>query len=219
MNQIKMNTAEKELYYQGDVIVKYVIEYPEIISSPYELGKQRFNQENRRIALSLKQFAEGEFYRQAKETYEYNKKNGYPIMVYELMKECYITFNYNKLVSLYCDEYTFSGGAHGSTIRSSQNWDLELAKQIPLQDFYPNQPDYILKILQQINEQIAEQIKKEGESIYFPDYCQLVIQTFNLNSYYLIPKGIMIFFQQYDIAPYSSGIREFLIQTKREKMI
>ncbi len=43
MNQIKINTAEKELYYKGEVILKYRIEYPEITTSMYEEGKQVFN--------------------------------------------------------------------------------------------------------------------------------------------------------------------------------
>ena len=116
MNEIKINTAEKELYYQGEVILTYRIEYPEIIDSDYKLGMQIFNHENRKAALDLKEFAEGELYEEAKQTYEYNKKNGYPIMIYELVQECNITYNKKQLVSLYCDEYTFTGGAHGNTI-------------------------------------------------------------------------------------------------------
>ncbi len=214
MNEIKINTAEKELYYQGEVILKYQIEYPEITTSMYEEGKQVFNYENRKNALELKEFAEGELYEQAKQTYEYNKKNGYPIMVYELIRECNITYNRDKLLSLYCDEYTFTGGAHGSTVRKSQNWDLELARQISLQAFSKGNPYFIIDILKQINEQIAKQIE-DGTGAYFPEYCQLVLETFNLESFYLTPKGIIIFFQQYDIAPYSSGIPEFLVQTSR----
>ena len=51
MNKMKMNTAEKELYYQGEVIVRYKIEYPEIINSYYNEGMQIFNHENRKSAL------------------------------------------------------------------------------------------------------------------------------------------------------------------------
>lgn len=214
MNEIKVNTAEKELYYQGEVILKYRIEYPEIVRSIYQEGIRVFNHENRKAALELKEFAEGELYEEAKQTYEYNKQNGYPTMVYELIHECNITYNRDKLLSLYCDEYTFTGGAHGSTVRKSQNWDLELARQIPLQAFSKGNTYFIIDILKQINSQIAKQIEEET-GVYFPEYCQLVLETFNLESFYLTPKGIIIFFQQYDIAPYSSGIPEFLVQTTR----
>ena len=211
MNKIKMNTAEKELYYQGEVIVKYRIEYPEIINSYYNEGMQIFNHENRKSALELKEYAEGELYEQAKQTYKFNKKNGYPIMVYELVRECNITYNQNQLVSLYCDEYIFEGGAHGNTLRKSQNWDLKIAQEIPLQAFSKGNPYFLIDILKQINKKIAEQIES-GVGSYFQEYCQLVLETFNLENYYLTPNGIVVFFQQYDIAPYSSGIPTFLVK-------
>lgn len=211
MKEIKMNTVEKELYYQGEVIVRYRIEYPEIINSYNKEGVQIFNHENRKMALDLKEYAEGELYEQAKQMYEYNKKNGYPIMIYELIRECTITYHQEQLISLYCDEYIFEGGAHGNTLRKSQNWNLEIAREIPLQAFSKGNPYYLIDILKQINNEIAKQIEK-GTGNYFPDYCQLVLETFRLENYYLTPKGIVIFFQQYDIAPYSSGIPTFLVK-------
>jgi hypothetical protein len=124
-NKTKINIAEKQLYYKGEVILKYTIKYPEITQSQYDIGKQRFNHENRQEALKLKEYTEGELYNQAKETYEYNKKNGYPIMIYELYRETNIIYNDDKLISMYFDDYTFTGGAHGTTVRSLQTWDLE----------------------------------------------------------------------------------------------
>ena len=53
MNKIKVHTAEKELYYEGEVIVKYSIEYPEIIETPYLEGKEIFNKYNRKQAIEL----------------------------------------------------------------------------------------------------------------------------------------------------------------------
>lgn len=91
MNELKFHVAEKELYYQGEVIVRYSIEYPEIIASPYEEEKQAFNHENRKRALDLKEFAEGELYEQAKEVYQYNKEHDYPTMVFKLILETKVT--------------------------------------------------------------------------------------------------------------------------------
>ena len=59
--------------------------------------------------------------------------------------------------------------------------------------------------------EIAKQIEA-GTGVYFPEYCQLVLETINFDSYYLTTKGIVIYFQQYDIAPYSSGLPEFVIK-------
>lgn len=70
---------------------------------------QKFNRYNQNIAFNLKLKAETELYKEAVELYKYNKENGYPVMVYEVYKTFEITFNSNNLVSLYSDEYIFSG--------------------------------------------------------------------------------------------------------------
>lgn len=98
-------------------------------------------------------------------------------------------------------------GAHGNTIRSSQNWNLRTGRQLPLSYFYPNNPNYVLDILRSIIAQI-----KENPENYFDNYCELVLETFNLESFYVTPESIAIYFQQYDIAPYSTGIPVFNIK-------
>ncbi len=214
MNEIIERTIRREMEYDGTVILTYRIQYPEIISSNYEYGKQAFNQYNQRKALELKEYSETQLYQEAIETYEYNKKNGYPIMVYEVVLEYTITYNQEYIVSLYSDEYIFTGGAHGSTIRKSQNWDLQAVRQIPLMSFFPNNPYYIIDILKEINKQIQYQ-EENGLNQYFENYCQLVLENFKLENYYITPNYITIFFQQYDIAPYSSGIPIFKIPIRQ----
>jgi len=48
-------------------------------------------------------------------------------------------------------------------------------------------------------------------NIYFDDYEKNVANYFNPKSFYLVPDGIVIYFQQYEIAPYASGIPQFTI--------
>lgn len=205
MNVIKENLIESELKYDNTTILTYKIKYPQITNSRYNLGKDIFNMYNEKIAKDLKKYAEGELYLQAKEVYEYNKKHGYPIMVFEVILETKITYNDDKVLSLYQDQYIFTGGAHGSTVRTSQNWNLYVARQIQLYSLYSN-PYFLLDILRNINLQIANE--KEN---YFDNYCGLVLENFNPTQYYITEKGINIFFNQYDIAPYSTGIPVFLV--------
>lgn len=214
MNTIKKNTLEKNLFYDNQIILKYKIEYPEITESKYSEGAKIFNQKNQKEALKLKQYAETDLYEEAKEIYEYNKKNGYPIMVYEVIQVFEITYNIQNIISMYKDQYIYSGGAHGITTRIPLNWNLEVCKEIPLFCCYPNNPYFILDILKQILNEIQEQIATEG-NIYFDNYCNLVIQTFNPNQFYIVPQGIIIFFNLYDIAPYSTGIPTFLIEKQK----
>lgn len=210
MNKIEKRELKDALKYKDTVILTYRIEYPEIVSSDYEYGKDVFNKYNKEKAFSYENYVKTELYNNAKDLYEYNNANGYPIMVYEIVTDFTVTYNEDAIISLYMDQYVFSGGAHGNTIRSSQNWDLFSGTLLPLYYFYPNDPYFVLEILRSIIEQIRIEIQ-EGVNQYFENYCQLVIESFNPESFYLTKDSISIFFQQYDIAPYSSGIPVFNI--------
>lgn len=207
MNQIRTKVLNGELKYDNTVILTYKIEYPEMIFSFYELGRNIFNRYNRNLAIELENYARNELYKSAIETYKYNKENGFPVMVYELVNAFDVTYNDNFIVSLYMDRYEFTGGAHGNTIRSSQNWNLRTGRQLPLSYFYPNNPNYVVDILKSIISQI-----KENPENYFDNYCELVLENFNLDNYYVTAQDVVIYFQQYDIAPYSSGIPTFNIK-------
>lgn len=210
MNIIKKCEIKNELKYKDTVILTYRIEYPEIISSNYCCGKSTFNKYNKEKAITLENYIKTKLFTDAISTYEYNSANGYPIMVFEVISEFNITYNNKYLVSLYEDKYEFTGGAHGNTIRTSQNWNLQEGSFIPLSSFYPNNPYYLINILKNINSQIKSQIEA-GNDYYFDNYCELVLETFNIESFYVTPSNIVIYFQQYDIAPYSTGIPVFYI--------
>lgn len=210
MNEIETRVLKKELSYKGTVILTYKIEYPEITKSEYDYGKIVFNNYNKSKANRIKEYAEGELFEEAKQIYDYNSENGFPVMVFEVDRNFKVTYNKKAIVSLYTNEYIFSGGAHGITMRESQNWDLRLGEQIELWQLYPNNPYFILDILKQINGQIEKQIES-GSNDYFDNYCQLVLETFKPESFHLEKNNLVIYFQQYDIAPYSSGIPTFKI--------
>lgn len=73
-------------------------------------------------------------------------------------------------------------------------------------DLWPPESTYKLK--EYIEQQIAERLKSNPGS-YFDDYSSLLQTSFNPDSYYLLPGGYVIYFQQYDIAPYATGLPEF----------
>lgn len=208
MYRIVTNVFEKELYYKNTVVLKYKIECPKIIGN--SVGIHRFNRFNFIKAVKLKQYVEKDLFKEAKELYNFNISNGYPLMVYEIVSTFTVTLNKNPYVSLYSDEYIFTGGAHGITTRTSQNWNIQTANQITLNELFDCNCDYVLYILKDINIQIEEQIAN-GSNYYFDNYCSLVLNSIDLNNFYLNNKYMTIYFQQYDIAPYSSGLPTFEI--------
>ena len=210
MNQIENVTLIRELKYNDVVVLKYIIEYPQIVNTKYVYGKVEFNRYNKMKAVELQNEIERDIYEEAVKTYKYNLENGYHFVVYEVVQKYNVTYNIDNILSLYIDKYIFLGGAHGNTIRSSQNWNLRSANMVPLQFFCYENEDYVTYILNQIILQIKKQIEN-GKNQYFENYCELVVENFKVENYYLTPGYIVIFYQQYDIAPYSSGIPTFKI--------
>ena len=205
--QIQKRIIQKELKYENVVVLKYQIEYPRITNESNNIPSMKFNIYNEQIAKQIQRKAENELYKEAVELYKYNKKNNYPIMVYEIYRTFEITLNTNNTISLYADEYVFTGGAHGTTTRTSQTWNMTNGRLINLYELYRGNPYFILDILKEISKQI-----NQNKEIYFEEACCMAIDNFNPQNFYLTTNGIVIYYQQYDIAPYSSGIRTFEIK-------
>ena len=74
--------------------------------------------------------------------------------------------------------------------------------------YHPLTPASLYQLHRSIARQIAKRLRETPGS-YFEDYRSLLRDTFNVNSFYLQPGSGVIYYQQYDIAPYSTGIPEF----------
>ena len=204
MFNIDNKVFQKSLMYDGKVMLKYKIEFPQI------KGYDKFNIINYTQALELQKKCEENLYQDAKNLYEYNKQNNYPFFPFEVVSGYLITYNYDDTISLYYDEYIYSGGAHGNTLRTSQTWRMKEQTLIDLADYFPKEPNYVSKIIEDINLQIDQNIKN-GNNYYFENYCCLTSSKFRVENFYISNGNIIIYYQQYDIAPYSSGILNFLI--------
>lgn len=204
MFNVENRVLQKNLIYNGTVILKYKIEFPQI--KTYD----KFNIINYTQALELQKKCEEQLYNEAKSLYEYNKQNNYPFFPYDVVKEYLVTYNYENVISLYYDEYIYSGGAHGNTIRTSQTWKMKEQRIVSLCECFKDEPNYVSKIIENINNQIGKNIES-GNNYYFENYCCLTSSKFRVENYYLSSGIVYIFYQQYDIAPYSSGILNFAI--------
>ncbi|MFT3985782.1 MAG: DUF3298 domain-containing protein [Lachnospiraceae bacterium] len=109
---------------------------------------------------------------------------------------------------MYTDTYTYTGGAHGNTVRASNTWNLVTGTLIQLGEVYPLTPDSIINLRECIQQQISERLQ-ENPGIFFENYTFLLKDTFNASNFFLQPLHGTIYYQQYDIAPYSTGIPEF----------
>ena len=203
---VKNIVLKDELKYKGTTLLTYQIEYPEFTSACYPLSVAVINKYYQTKALKYKNYCETKLFRIAVEQYKGDIANNFPVRVFDAMMGYTVTYSAACILSLYFDTYEYTGGAHGNTVRSSQTWDLQRCKRIPLSRLFGCGIDYEAIILAFVEKEI-----KKNPDLYFENYKELIRSTFNKKSFYCTPDDIVIYYQQYDIAPYSSGIREFAI--------
>ena len=190
--------------------MKYTIKYPKFISEKYQALTNKLNSLYRTKAVMYERSNIMNLYQMAMVEYEYSIANNFPVRQFEAYVDYMITYNQNCYLSLYFDQYEYAGGAHGLTVRYSDTWNLPKSKRIELSEMFPHRPNYREFIIQSINKQIENEIAN-GNTMYFEDYPKLVNENFKVNNFYLTKEGLVIYFQEYDIAPYASGIPTFVI--------
>jgi hypothetical protein len=134
------------------------------------------------------------------------QKEGWPIRAYEAVADYQVTYSGNDVLSLYVDYYAYTGGAHGSTDRVASTIDLKTGKELQLKDWFKSGDDYE-KI---INTAIKQQMQLDPDQ-YFPETLKEWQGISENQPYYIEDGNLVVYFAQYEIAPYSSGILEFKI--------
>lgn len=209
---------KRSRYYDRIRVLTCAAEYPEFVSKDYPWILNRINQEYRRGSEAFFRQCSTELYAMAVEGYLDAARNGYPFIPYEAEMVFTITYNRACAISLYFDNYQYTGGAHGITTRTSDTWNLNRGTRMRLSDFFPEGDDYEAYVLMRIDEQIAAKIEA-GEDIFFEDPMKLAREYFDEQSFYLTTDGIVIYYQLYTIAPYVSGIVEFLIPWEKGTVV
>lgn len=198
------------LYYDGTPVLKYTLKYPEICSTKFcETAEQLNKYYNTKVILYQK-YRIRELYNLAVEDYQNSIEEEYPFRMYEVYMENTITYNKDCILSMYFDKYEYTGGAHGMTIREGDTWNLSNGERVTLEELYVGDEDLKEYMTSYIIAHIKEEIEA-GNDYYFENYEELVKENFNSRNFYLTKEGVVIFYQHYDIAPYSSGIMTFTI--------
>lgn len=135
---------------------------------------------------------------------EYFKDKPSPLMPYQLYARYKVTNN-SDIISFYIDYYQFSGGAHGITNRIAYNVEKSTGNEIQLKDIFKDNYNY----KDVINKEINRQISKDPDR-YFTGKDGFNGIADNQN-FYIKNNTVVIYFGLYEIAPYASGISEFII--------
>lgn len=201
-------TVQKEFTYDQTTVLTFLATYPEVRLAGSQNIQNRINLYYRAAVRKFYRYAEGPMRRDAIMAYRDSKQNGFPFNTFDAVMKYTVTMNEACHLSTYFDRYEYTGGAHGNTRRFSVNWDLRTGRMLQLSDLFERGENYRKLILDQII-LIAEQNIKENPGIYFDEYRELIVKYFNPESFLLTPTALQIYYQQYEIAPYSTGIVVF----------
>jgi hypothetical protein len=206
---ITTKEMKKKLRYKGTVMLTMEIEFPQV-GLKSRAAQNRINTYYINAVSHFLNYAASELYPQAVTQYRDAQKNGFPFHAHEAVMHDTVTLNQNCTLSTYIDQYTFTGGAHGNTQRFSQSFHLQTGKRLQIADFFGPEWKCCHTLLEYITAAAAAEMKKDP-TIFFENYRELLLEYFDPESFYLKPEGIVVYYQQYEIAPYASGIPVFEI--------
>jgi len=165
---------------------KFDIEYPHFDGMINKVAQEKINgviQE--RVDQFIKGNQDSEFTTTAKMKYE-------------------VHLNEGNLLSFSINSYIYSGGAHGSASLAGYTFDLSTGERYSFKDRF----NFDRAGRDNINRIIAQQIRERDIKIFEP------FKGIGDKPNFYLEEGrkVVIIFQQYEIAPYSSGILKFKLQ-------
>ncbi|MCY6959188.1 DUF3298 and DUF4163 domain-containing protein [Clostridium brassicae] len=133
----------------------------------------------------------------------------FKILPFQANVDYKVSYNRNDFLSLYVDYYQYTGGAHGSTTRKCYNIDLKTGKVLNLKDMFSENSNY----KEIINKIVKTEIQKNPEKYFQEDFQGIADEQ----CFVVEGDDLVIYFQQYEIAPYAAGILEFKIPLSKIK--
>ena len=123
-----------------------------------------------------------------------------------------------KIFSFVVYDSIYQGGAHGMTSGSGYIFDSATGKQLSLADFGDEAAikdaamSYIINTIDESTQEAKDMLYQDDGFIL--GYADNIREAFDGNAcpdYYLDNRGLVLLFQQYQIAPYAAGIISFTV--------
>lgn len=188
--------------------INFDIKYPEVNLSD-EHVKNKINASLKQSVYDFKKYIE-DIYNETNSLYSGDADKSLDTFDYEGSSE----FEYEivgNILSIKMKYVQFTGGAHPMTHVRGFNFDLKTGNDLKLEEIFNDKgkKEYI----DLINKEIMNVINKNPDNYFVEEFKGIGNNT----EYYLTKDGLNVFFQLYEIAPYSAGIPEFLIPYSKIK--
>lgn len=181
----------------------YDIEYPVVSGLMDQLVEESLNQRFKEQVLnhvdSLKKTSQSR-----------------PVDHYSRPYKAYTSFEIKtvspEFISLFGIFGDYTGGAHGNYYANSYNINMITGESVPLDFFFKDDFDY----KQVINGEISNQIKNSpDDTMYFKEKGLRFESIGEMQQYFVEDGNLVITFGVYEIAPYATGIPEFIIPMEK----
>ena len=152
------------------------------------------------------------FKNENKEQIEYAREGGFEPMDidYEYVINTTISYGNNRdIIGCNINWYQYTGGAHGGTLITCRNYRLEDGSVVTLDNYLkPGYKEVLIPVLEKqlLKETGCPDREHLGDYGYFPEVPMFVPDNFEIRQ-----DSIAFIFNQYDIAPYSTGITTLVV--------
>ena len=175
------------------------IEFNDDVYEKYPSLKDRISHFNKTIDDDVKDFKMG--LKEAKESFKERPEYAIP---YEYSNTLSVVMFNDDVLIIANNTYYFTGGAHGSTIVTYLNYDLDKQKDVELKD--------VITDMDKFKEALHKKADEQKEDL-FDDYSETIDKDLadpdKTLTFFIKDGSLVIEFGQYDIAPYSSGLIDF----------
>jgi hypothetical protein len=133
---------------------------------------------------------------------------------WEAQIDARVSFENNKIISIQMDSYLFTGGAHGYASTQFLNFDKEKGIEIDTEAFFKD----LLEFRNYVEGKFRKQEKIPNDAPINSTGFMFEQDTFYLpENIGLTSKGILLLYNQYEVASYADGQIELLIPYKEAK--
>jgi hypothetical protein len=115
----------------------------------------------------------------------------------------------NELISLSLSDYTYTGGAHGGTSSFPINYDLKNNRELQLADIFEPNADYLKTISDYAIANLKKNVGEMSDDKWISEGAAPKAE--NYRSWNLTKKGVMVIFDQYQVAAYAAGPQQLIV--------
>lgn len=203
--QVSKRERKANPAYRKTVMVEIALAYPQVRVAQRQAASRRINAYYAETAQRQYEEAMRRLFPDAVKDARTAAQSGYPFHPYSSAMAYEVPYNSGGLLSIYYDQYTYTGGAHGNTVRSADTWRVWDGRRVPTEAFFHGEG-----WKQAAQNAILAQIARRPQ-IYFENPQQNVPAYFDTRNMYLTPQGFVFYFPLYTIAPYATGMPSFLV--------